>query len=288
MRIGNTYIDPHGGDAQFYRTLVRLAVGAYVKTVGEGFPTRIGKWKVQTPQDIIKNYGETRETGAINFAKQFSSGRDFWGEKIPRWETLIRAFTPQMATDFYDSLMSDGTLIALLAGGAATMSAGVMVYPESAWQKEQDFKDEVAKTTHNLKWDELTNIQQSALRLKNNDKFKEFELKKKQERKLRPAEISLEEQRKAGQWIVKQLNSKQKRMVEESGVSVDISRTIGDWWLNDKRYRKYRRLTAKYLKEGLERLEKNAAWQTKRDARLVQFVVDTARMRARMEVKKGL
>lgn len=288
IRVGNTHIDFFGGDAQFYRTLVRLAVGGYVKTVGGGFPTRIGKWRVQEPKDIIKTYAKTRETAAINAGLQLLEGRDFWGEKIPRWKALSKALSPQILTDFFESLMSDGVLTALLAGGAATMSAGVMVYPQSAWQQEQEFKDELAKTAHGTKWDELTNIQQSILRAKNTTKFKDFDLKKKQEHKLRPAEISLEEQRKAGQWVTKQLSSDQRHMIEESGVSVNISRTIGDWWLNDKRYRKYRRLTAKYLKEGLDGLEKNAAWQTTRDSRLIQFVVDVARMKAKIDVQRSL
>jgi len=286
IRVGDTRFDIMGGDAQFYRTLARLAVGAYVNTVGEGFPTKVGKWRVQTPQDIITTYGETRETAAINFFRQLFTGRDFFGEEIPRWEAFIRGWTPQMATDFYDALARDGTIVALLASAAATMSAGVMTYPESAWQKEQEFKDKISQTAHKQDWEDLNSTQQRVLRMKNRTQFKEFELEKKQERKLRPAEISLEEQRKAGQWIQKQLSKTHQNIIDESGVSMNISRTIGDWWLNDKRYKQYRNLTAFYLAQELNKLERNPAWIARRDSRFVQMAVNIARLKARMRVRK--
>jgi len=158
IKVENTWYDFMGGDAQFYRTIARIGVGAYVQAesaLTEKERLRVGLWTVRPPLETIMRYGKTRETAGIGFAKDLFSSTDFMGRPMPREEIIVRGFAPEMAQDLYDAMARDGVLQGLAAGAAATLSAGVQVYDVSPYKELIRRQEEISQQRFRKPWGDL-------------------------------------------------------------------------------------------------------------------------------------
>jgi len=278
IKVNNTWFDFCGGDAQFYRTLGRLTVGAYAYT--QQPPMHVGKYAVQKPEQVLTKYGASRETAALGFIKQMLSGKDYNGRLIPRWQTLIRSLPPQFATNTFDAMWSDGVLTGLLATAASTMSAGVSTYPTPAYVEKQDLQDKIAQQNFKKDWDDLNRSQQTALTFKYRKEFVPTEQQIKKERyEAQPEQISIAEQKQTEKWIVSQLPAKQRQLIKDNAISIQISRNIGVWHLDDKKYKRYQQLTVHYLTEQLNKMKTDKPI-------LLKTAVNIAKVKARAQLQQ--
>lgn len=287
VKIGKTRYDFMGGDAQFYRTLVRLAVGAYIegKEIITGEPPAqeyVDKYRVQNPVEVFTDYLKSRETAIFGFAKAMATGKDYFDKPVTRTETLVRGFTWEPIQATFDAMIMDGTLDALLAGSAAIMSAGVQTYPDAAYLKRIEFEDQIADKKYSKKWEDLTKVEQSKLRLSNRKKFAEFEQQIKVEKFGQPQEIALHEQEAAGAWVLKQLSSPNRQLLASYGIQPNVSRYLGEYRLNNKKYRQYQRLVAKNIETGLNKVSD----RVKGNAQLLETLIRIARQKARLQVRR--
>jgi len=274
IKVKNTWSDFGGGDAQYYRTIARLAVGSYAYFKQP--PMHIGEYRVQKPTEVLSQYGTSRETAALGFAKQLLTGRDYVGKPIPRWETLVRSLPPEMIQNTWDTLRVDGVLLSLVAAAASTYSAGINTYPTPAYIEREELQDKIAQQRFNKDWNDLNASQQIKLNLQYRKQLEPFEKQIKVERYKADLEIILREQKDAEKWILKQLPKDQQNLIKSNGINVRVSRNIGDWRLNDERFKEYQRLTAQYLKEQLNKTTN------------IQVAINIAKSKARAKLRSSI
>ncbi|MFA5163804.1 MAG: hypothetical protein WC441_04805 [Patescibacteria group bacterium] len=249
----NTRYDIGGGDAQFYRTVARLAAGTYLKSkeaINGKTQTKIGEYRVPAMSETLTSYGKGRETAAIGFARQLFSGKDFQGNKINKLEVIARGITPQIAQSIYDAMASDGLVQGLAAGAASAYSANVSTYPESSYKKITELKDKIAQQKYNRKWEDLNQFEQTNLKQKYKKDLEPLELQKKIEQSKydKSYEFPSESTKRAGEKVESLLNSEYRQVFKDFGIDIGIERTIGrDWTLNDNRYQHYQELVATNL-----------------------------------------
>ena len=83
VRLGDTRIDIHGGDASFYRLIARLSVAAYSK-LREGKTevpvTQVAGKRVADPGEEIIRYSTSRDAPWIGNAKELLTRREWLGQ----------------------------------------------------------------------------------------------------------------------------------------------------------------------------------------------------------------
>jgi hypothetical protein len=291
IKVGDTYFDFMGGDAQFYRTLARAAVGAYVKAnqeiTGEPGPTRVGEWRVRPLTETLLTYGRTRETAAIGFGRDLWTGTDFFGNPVNRAEIVLRGFTPEIADATYDALRANGVLAALGAAGATGFSAGVQTYEKSAYSKRTDERNKLAQTYFEQDWDDLTPKEQTELK----PHLEELDLAVAQERKDRPLveKFPTAEEVETGKRIYEAMPKEIQRELFEAGVTgISLDRRRGDFYLNDRRYARYQEIAIPLMENSLHKLFRSWSYRRARKLDDKKKKIKTTLKSARDEAYKKL
>lgn len=287
-RVKDQVFDFSGGDAPFYRTLVRLGVSAYLKgqetITGKQQQTVAGK-RVAPMGETLLRYGETRETAAISLAKSLLTGKDWLGNDIPGLEALVRAISPEIVEATIEAGMADGTWAALATGVMTAGSVGVADYPVKAATTRGRFRDIISDKEHNKRWDDLTLLEQRKLINKNRKKFTALDKRVKAERIEKPfsPEKIIEEEHKSGKRIVKMLSKENRAKIV--GVKTGVSRRPKNWYLNDSRYQLYQELVAQHLDDRLSRISIVGKSDIAR-IKALEVAVKIAKLRAFRDLQK--
>lgn len=281
VRIGNQHIDFTGGDGPFYRTLARMAVAAYIKgkeaATGET-TTKVGGEYVPTLGETTLRYFESRETPAVNFAKQVLTGKDFQGKDIGFTTAIGKALTPELLQSIYESLEAEGTLDMLakmstiegagkmaLAGGAAFVSAGTATYPTSAAKQRVNLRNDLAQQVYGKSWDDLRPSEQKLLSLRYRKDFEAADLEVKKERQEKPLDLKKikAEQKKSATYIKATVAKDVRAALETSGESLELDRSPNNYYLDDAKYNRYKSIVAeelnKHMKKYVDKPQKQQA-----------------------------
>ncbi len=252
---GDTIFDFCYGDAQFYRTLARLAIGAYIWGTDEK-PSWLGEYRPKGMSDIFWQYMKSRETAALSFIGQMATGKDFMGNPIPQWETLARAFPPEMLQSMWDTMQTNGILKTMAAGAASLFSANVATYPEPAYIKLQDARDTAAISRFSKKWENLSYEQQQEI----TPRLSKLALATAQEdieKGLREQVYPTKEEIAASTDILDSMTPLVERELYNTGTRIiGIRRTLegGKFRLNDARFERYKKYVIEYNKTDLQAL----------------------------------
>lgn len=300
IRVGNSYGDPHGGDAQFYRTLSRFITGRYVDSMG--VMREIPRWEVLT------RYAMTRESPIIQWGKEVLTGKDWLGNPIytaPEWiettggkivyigsKELLKLVSPSTADSIYEAAVADGIPHALVAGVFSILSVGVSSYPISMSHQLQLAEDKLAQKTYSKQWENLSPRQQDELLPQLDD----LVLKAAQERIARREEVytTPEEIAKVSKRITESLPKKiQKELFELAIPAGGLSRKWGDFYLSDKRYARYEELTKTEMKKSLTEFFADLPsdwqeWNQKSKARRLQRIIALAKRRAHNQLLREI
>jgi hypothetical protein len=253
IKVGDTRYDFTGGDAIFYRTLARLAVGAYLRGKREitgDIQTKVGGERVRSVGETLEQYTLSRQAPSITFAKAVITGKDFVGDDISLPESFLRAITPEQLQAMYDAWEQDGTLQALVAASSAQFSAGVQSYEINPASQRYKVKDRIAVDKHGKAWEDLSILQQELLTIENQKTFDLLDEGVAAYRKKKPYKYNTmtKEQGIAGSLVKAKLPAETNSLLE--GVDLQPSRIHDGFYLNDKRFNTY----LDYLTEELSLL----------------------------------
>lgn len=254
-KIESVWYDNSGGDAPFYRTLARIGASAYATgrelATGEK-TTKLGNAYIPDAGETISNYIETRETAMLGFAKTMLTGKDWMGNPIPRFDTTVRALSPEVIEAMYDAGRADGLWSMLLSGVSAAGSVGTGVYDPFASTMRRKYRDIRANQEYDSDWDDLSPSEQRVLKSEYHSEFTEMDERVRLEREKNPYDYTKtrEQELEAGEDVISRL--KGDNILKISDVTVQVSRRPKNFYLNDERYNAYISLITKELDTMLD------------------------------------
>ena len=273
IRAGNEVYDLGFGDVADYRLMARIGLSAYMETkrllTGKETTTFRGK-KVPTAGESFGRYLNSKRTLYLSLAKQLASGKDWLGNPVTLKDTALDNLPFEFFQAFVEAGEADGlwedmasgieldtakkALHNLAPSIAALGGVGTGSYPTPTYVTRSKFRNIIAQKEHGKRWDDLTQIEQRKLSVKNRKAFDVFKKKIKEEGVEKPFSLQRmqEEQIKSGRKITKLLSKPNRLKVK--GISVAVSRRPKNFYLNDERYQQYQELTASYLNERLSKL----------------------------------
>ncbi|MHC4799323.1 MAG: hypothetical protein ACYTF1_22020 [Planctomycetota bacterium] len=290
LRVGNDSFDASGGDAPFYRTLMRIGVSAYLygkeKVTKEKQTEWVGQ-KVAPAGETVVDYLKTRETALIGLTQTLLTGKDWLGKDIPRYEALLKGVTPEVITSVVEAGLADGlwetiadgdipeaSRIAtknLPVGLAALASVGVSSYPVPAGVTRIKFQDIVAQHAYDKTWDELKPAQQRNLNRRYKKEFEKIQRQIKvegaKEKDYEYLSITAQRNREAGDVAVSALSREAQDEFTRLGVTISLDQTIRNYKLNDERYVAYQQATGRRLAASLDQMISSPTWKHYSDNR---------------------
>lgn len=275
IRIGNDTFDLSLGEASTDRTLLRLGASAYLyayNKLTDSQKQRLFGKKIPTAGESIKQYFLFRQSMVVGLAHSLLTKKDVFGRDISGLEIVRKNIPAEFLTSYIDAGLADGLWEQITNGSISEgsknliknipvsviglMGVGTQTYPVYAATTRSKYRDIVAKQDYGKKWDDLSKIDQKKLEIKHRDDFTKLDESVKTERAKEPSsygeEVRVKEEAKAAKKINRLLSKANRKKIE--GISLGVARNPKDWYLNDKRYNEYQKLVAKYLNEGLDRI----------------------------------
>ncbi len=281
---GRERYDLGGGDIQFYRTIARLVTGEIKNQAGE--------IKSIPRQRILEQYATSRQTALLGVVNELRTGKTAMGDKIwevPDWDRMAQEeggplkkpfakvmqkltqteedkkaylatkfaaqhLIPQFLGAVFEAGLNQGWASMFTRGTTEFFSQATTDYPQSQSTKTKILKNDLSQQTYGVYWDNLTQDQQEDLRAANPEieqaeQATRFEFREREE----PFEI------KAAPLPISESIKRELKKLQIP--TPQVSRIIrSNWSLNDKRYKKYQQITAKYIDENLSNLFQSDGW----------------------------
>ena len=310
-KIGTTRIDLWAGHQQAARFLVQMVLGQY--------QTQAGDVKEIERLKVVGRFIRGKENPLVSLISDLYKGKTYEGDrpfappegemgrildelKIPELiqgigKEAYRRMLFIWVQDFIQASVNDGWVMGFTSGTLSFFGFNTASYEDTAFTKVAKFKNNIAQTDYDKDWDKLNAAQQKILTRTHKQMFADLELQAKIEGARRDdydfVARLIEDEKKAGRKVHKQLQPENQRILKEAGISLGLSRRIGDWEIDDERYEEYQRLTAKLLDEKLSRLSDISGWAdlpiSRRIAKIelaVQIAKDKAKSQLRRAAKR--
>lgn len=261
IRFGKTRIDFWSGYSQIARLMARMVTG-------EVKGTETGDISETTRGRVLWRFLQTKLSPGAGIGVDLARGETFLGEPLD-WSgevvttQIYQRFTPLFFQDVTDSLYHSGLTSASIVAPLALHGIGAMTYQTSAGSEALRIKDITSMEVMGVRWNELGPEAQDLL-MEARPEIKLAENKAKVARKnFAMVGVSLREQRRVTDRIVKQLPSKVRQEIKDLDVYIPgLSRRISDdWYLNDTRYKQYQTALKEMLSTFLPRILNHPAYK---------------------------
>mgnify|MGYP001604281585 CR=1 FL=1 len=293
IRKGKLHIDLTAGHAAVMRFFARLF---YPSLEGGRVKTAAGEIKTVPRSELIKQFLETKRSSLMALIIKLYTGRGFAGKKV-QWTTegitdlAIETMIYLWVQDAIEAYKNDDLAQGVIAGFGSWIGLGVSSYPERPGTTLVKRQNEVAYQHYGKGFDELSSIDQKALRASYPD-LEEKELTVKQERfheeEIQFGERAKLEQEKVRQRMFRALPEDVREELDRLKFTLpSIGRRMGEWYLNDPRYKLYEDTVTRILKDELP--SKLAEWEGSTDKQkrvLLEDYVTTLTKVTRKELDK--
>jgi hypothetical protein len=237
---------------------------------------------------MFKDFAETRETPILGITEELLTGRAFGGRPIKEfpYQYTISKILPSTLETIIDEAVNNGWAQAIPRSMMESASVSTTSYPEKLSVTSNKLKDKLSQEKYQKNWDDLNPKQQEILRAK----YRQIEKIEKQA----SAENSyyLGDERT---YKVAKLNINSKITEQLKNLSIKqpvVGRMIGNHFiLNDKRYKSYQELAAKYINEEIGKRISDENWDNKSDRLKTQIInnrIDFAKRKAINEITRKI
>jgi hypothetical protein len=260
IRYGNSRVALLQGYEPMIRTIFQLAAGKRKATETKRLYTAERK-------EILWRFIQSKLSPPAGLAVDLWRGETFLGKKItPQGipENIYERITPLFIQDVIDTMRWQGIGTTAAIAPLAFHGITVQTYPVTSFQESTKYKDRLAKEYFNgARWDELGPEAQNALR-EAHPEIGFYEDKARTERE--DVEFTgkiAQESFSAGQDILKKLPKAVRAEMDALSIPMPgLSRYIGNsWYLNNKRYKTYKRQVQLVLSSVLNDLIRDKDWK---------------------------
>lgn len=262
-KIGNTRYDYWGGFQQIARFIVQLTTRTEKSTITKReYPI---EWLT-----ILSRFFQSKSSPLVGTSHDILAGEDFLGQplqwKPEDWSNLqdwantqeFKRFVPIFLQDLVSAANDEGWNKAFPVAIPSALGFGVQTHKLTDYSKLFLQKNQMAWQDYGKSWDNLTNFQQTFIKLKNPDLGKQEELLSLKPKGVPPLERQIKEDQKVGKEIQKKLDPNLQKFMRDNEISVGGIRRIilTDYYLNDERYEQYKNLLIETINNGYTTINK--------------------------------